>query len=234
MLKVKNINAFYGNIQALWDISFDIKDKEIVAMVGANGAGKSTVLNVISGLLRPASGTVEFLEQKIARLSPQQILSMGIVHIPEGRRLFPAMTVKENLELGAYLPDVWKRKKETMEEVFQIFPILKDRANQLARTLSGGEQQMLTIGRGLMARPKLCMFDETSYGLSPIMALTVLNVMKILRDKGITILLIEQNVNRALEIADRAYVVENGRIVLEGESSIVAQNPHVRVAYLGL
>jgi branched-chain amino acid transport system ATP-binding protein len=234
MLKVSNINAFYGNIQALWDISFDIMDKEIVALVGANGAGKSTVLKVISGLFHPASGTIEFLGHKIETLSPQQILLSGIVHIPEGRKLFPSMTVKENLEMGAYLPQVWKHKKETMEEVFQIFPLLKERANQPARTLSGGEQQMLTIGRGLMSRPKLCMFDETSYGLSPIMVLTVLNVIKTLRDKGITILLIEQNVKRALEIADRAYVVENGRIVLQGDSKTVADNPHVKAAYLGL
>lgn len=234
MLKVSKLNSTYGNIQVLWDISFNIKQKEIVAMVGANGAGKSTILNVISGLFHPTSGNIEFMDKRIERLSPQQILALGIVHIPEGRRLFSDMTVKENLELGAYLPQAWKRKKETMEEVFQIFPILKERANQPARTLSGGEQQMLTIGRGLMTRPKLCMFDETSYGLSPIMALTVLNVMKTLREKGLTIMLIEQNVKRALEIADRAYVVENGRIVIEGDSHAVAQNPHVKVAYLGL
>jgi branched-chain amino acid transport system ATP-binding protein len=234
MLKVNSINAFYGNIQVLWDISFTVANNEIVAMVGANGAGKSTVLKVVSGLLHPVAGSVSFEDQRIEKFSPQQILSLGIVHIPEGRRLFPDMTVKENLELGAYLPQAWKRRKETMEGVFQTFPILKDRAKQMARTLSGGEQQMLTIGRGLMTRPKLCMFDETSYGLSPIMALTVLNTMKTLREKGLTILIIEQNVKRALEIADRAYVVENGRIALEGSSQTVAENPHVKVAYLGL
>ena len=234
MLEVDKINAFYDTIQVLWDVSFNIKEKEIVALVGANGAGKSTVIKVISGLLHPASGAVTFLGKRIERMSPQHILELGISCIPEGRRLFSDMTVRENLELGAYLPEAWRKKRERMDQVFQIFPVLRERSKQLAKTLSGGEQQMLTIGRGLMTKPFLCMFDETSYGLSPIMTLNVLNVIKSLRDQGTTVLLIEQNVKRALDIADRAYVLENGRIVLEGASQEILKNEHVRVAYLGL
>jgi branched-chain amino acid transport system ATP-binding protein len=234
VLKVSNVNAYYGNIQALRDISFDVHEKEIVALVGANGAGKSTVLNVISGLLHPSSGTIEFIGKRIERMPPQQVLEMGIAHIPEGRQLFSEMTVFENLELGAYLPFSWKRRKQTIERIYELFPILKERSNQLARTMSGGEQQMLTIGRGLMTNPKLCMFDEMSYGLSPIMTLNVLDAIKKLRDQGTTIVLIEQNAKLALEIADRAYVLENGRICFNGTCAEVAGNEQIKVAYLGL
>lgn len=234
MLKASNVNAFYGRIQVLWDVSLSIKEKEIVALLGANGAGKSTVLSVISGLLPLASGTVEFSSNRIDGMSPQQIVEIGISHIPQERRLFPDMTVRENLELGAYIHRAWKKKEETLEQIFQILPMLRGRAGQLARTLSGGEQQMLSIARGLMSRPKLCMFDEMSSGLSPIMTVHILKFIKELREQGITILLIEQNIKRALEISDRAYVLENGRIVLEGESEAVLRSEHVKVAYLGL
>jgi len=234
MLKVSNINTFYGKLQALWDVSFRVEEKEIVALIGANGAGKTTLLNTISGLLRPASGTVEFLGRRIDKMPPHRIVELGISHVPEGRKLFPDMTVRENLEMGAYTHQEWKRKEETLEQVYQVFPILKERARQLARTLSGGEQQMLAMGRGLMARPRLCMFDEPSSGLAPTLLLEVFRVIKSLREQGTTILLVEQNVQRALEIADRAYLLENGRVALEGEGKELLQEELVRKAYLGL
>ena len=237
MLRVSQVNAFYGKIQVLWNVSFNIKENEIVALVGVNGAGKSTVLNVISGLLQlhPGSGTVEFLGQGIERMLPQQIVELGISYIPENRRLFPDMTVRENLELGAYIEKAWKKRGKRLEQVYQIFPRLRERSRQLARTLSGGEQQMLSIGRGLMSRPKLCMLDEVSYGLAPLLAINILEVIKELRKQGTTILIVEQNIKRTLEeVADRAYVLENGHVVLEGESKEVLQNEHVKIAYLGL
>jgi branched-chain amino acid transport system ATP-binding protein len=234
MLEVRNINTFYGNVQALWDISINIDEAEIVALVGANGAGKTTLLNTISGLLRPASGTIEFLGQRIDGLPPHKIVEMGIAHVPEGRRLFTDMSVHENLEMGAYSSKAWKNRRETFEQVYESFPILKERAKQLGRTLSGGEQQMLAMGRGLMAMPKLCIFDEPSYGLAPIVMTEVFNVIKGLRERGITILLIEQNVPRTLEIADRAYVLENGHIVLQGDCEHLLEEEMVKKAYLGL
>jgi len=234
MLKVSNINTFYGKLQALWDVSFRVEEKEIVALVGANGAGKTTVLNTISNLLYPASGTVEFLGRRIDKMPAYRIVELGISHVPEGKKLFPDMTVRENLEMGAYTHQAWKRKEETLEQVYQIFPILKEKAGQLARTLSGGEQQMLAMGRGLMSRPRLCMFDEPSSGLAPILMMEVFVVIKKLREQGTTILLVEQNVQRALEIADRAYVLENGRVALEGKGKELLQEELVRKAYLGL
>jgi branched-chain amino acid transport system ATP-binding protein len=234
MLKVSNISIFYGKLQALWDISFHVDEKEIVALIGANGAGKTTVLNGISNFLSLASGTVEFLGKRVDRLPPYRIVEIGIAHVPEGRRLFPEMTVHENLELGAYTSLAWKKKDETLEQIHKLFPILKERSSKLARTLSGGEQQMLAIARGLLSRPKLCMFDEPSSGLAPIIVAEVFEVIKTLQDHGTTVLLVEQNTQRALEIADRAYVLENGRIVLEGEGKVILQNNHVKKAYLGL
>ena len=234
MLEVSNIDTFYGKAQALWDVSLRIDEAEIVALIGANGAGKTTLLNTISGLLRPASGSVEFLGQRIDGLTPHSIVELGISHVPEGRKLFSGMTVRENLEMGAYPHQAWKEKEETLKRVYQVFPALKEREGQLARTLSGGEQQMLAMGRGLMSKPRLCMFDEPSYGLAPILLVEVFRVIKSLREQGITILLIEQNVPRTLEIADRAYVLENGRVVLEGKSKELLQEELVKKAYLGL
>ena len=234
MLEVSNINTFYRKIQALWGVSLRIDGKEIVALIGANGAGKTTLLNTISGLLHPASGTVEFLGRRIDKMPAHCIVELGVSHVSEGRRLFPDMTVRENLELGAYTYEAWKKKEETLEKVHQIFPILKVRSKQLARTLSGGEQQMLAMGRGLMSRPRLCMFDELSYGLAPILVTEVFKIIETLREQGIAILLVEQSVRHALETADRAYVLENGRIVLEGESSGLSQDKLIREAYLGL
>jgi branched-chain amino acid transport system ATP-binding protein len=234
MLKVNNINASYGNIQALWDISFTIEKGEIFALIGSNGAGKSTLLKTLTGLLRPTSGDAEFLGKRIDRLPTHQIVEMGISHIPEGGRLFPDMSVQENLEMGSYNIRVWKQKKETLLHVYDIFPVLKERHNQLARTLSGGEKQMLAIGRGLMSKPVLCMFDEPSYGLSPKFVVEVFEVIKSLCQQGITILLVEQNVRHTLEIADRACVIENGRVSLEGRCGELLTNEHIKKAYLGL
>jgi branched-chain amino acid transport system ATP-binding protein len=234
MLEVSNINTFYGKIQALWEVSLQIKEAEIVALVGANGAGKTTLLNTMSGLLRPASGSIEFLDKRIDGLKPHAIVELGVCHIPEGRRLFPDMSVRENLEMGAYTKRVWKYKQETFDKVYQLFPILKARQGQLARTLSGGEQQMVAMGRGLMSNPRLCMIDEPSSGLAPIVVDDLFNIIEGLRTQGIAIFLIEQNVQQTLEIADRAYVLENGRVTLEGESKNLLEEEMIRKAYLGL
>jgi len=234
MLEVANLDAFYGKSQALWDVSFTVNEADIVALVGANGAGKTTLLKIISGLLRPASGSVTFLDERIDGRPPHNIVEMGICHIPEGRRLFTQMSVLENLEMGAYVGDAWKRREETLQQVYEIFPILKERQGQLTSTLSGGEQQMVAMGRGLMSRPKLCMFDEPSYGLAPLLVTEIFRIIQELRDQGMTILLVEQNVRQSLEIADRACVLENGRIALEGECQELLQEELIRKAYLGL
>jgi branched-chain amino acid transport system ATP-binding protein len=234
MLEVSNLNVFYGNLQALRDVSLKVEEKEIVAMVGANGAGKTTLLNTISGLLRPASGSVEFLGKRTDRLASHEIVKLGISQIPEGRKLFTDMTVGENLEMGAYSSEAWKQRRETLERVYQIFPVLKERRRQSAKKLSGGEGQMVAIGRGLMSNPRLCMFDEPSYGLAPKLFSEVLEVIKRLRKEGITIFMVEQNVRQTLEVADRAYVLENGQIVLEGKGKDLLQNEQVKEAYLGV
>jgi len=234
MLEVSHIETFYGKVQSLRGVSLRVDEKEIVALIGANGAGKTTLVNTLSGSLRPPSGMVTFLGKRIDGLPPHAIVELGISHVPEGGKLFPDMSVHENLEMGAYPYYAWKRKEETLEEVYQIFPRLKERERQLARTLSGGEKQMLAMGRGLMSKPRLCLFDEPSYGLAPILLLEVFRVIRSLRGQGLTVLLIEQNVPHALEIADRAYVLENGRIVLEGKGGDLLINDHVRKAYLGL
>ena len=234
MLEISDIDIFYGRMQALWGISLEIREAEIVALIGANGAGKTTLLHAISGLLGPASGRVDFLGKRIDGLKPHAIVEMGLSHIPEGRRLFPAMSVRENLEMGAYPKRVWRRREKTLQEVYQIFPPLKERQGQRAGTLSGGEQQMVAMGRGLMSRPRLCIIDEPSSGLAPIVVEVIFPIIQRLRDQGIAIFLIEQNVQQALEIADRAYVLENGRIILAGESKVLLEEPLIRKAYLGL
>ncbi len=234
MLEVCNINTLYGKAQALWDVCLGINEAETVALVGSNGAGKTTLLNTISGVLCPASGSVKFLGRRIEGLPPHAIVDLGISHVPQGGRVFPDMTVRENLEMGAYPYHAWKQKEETFEQVYQVFPMLKERERQLARTLSGGERQMLAIGRGLMSRPRLCLFDEPSYGLAPLLAAEIFRIIQGLHDQGITVLLIEQNVRQSLEIADRAYVLENGRIALEGNSKELLQEELIRKAYLGL
>ena len=234
MLELNAVNTYYGKIRALWDVSLRVDEKEIVALVGANGAGKTTMLNTISGMIHPASGSVQFCGQRIDRLLSYQIVKIGISHIPEGGKPFPDMTVRENLEMGAYNDATWRKREETLEQVYGIFPILKERERQLARTLSGGERQMLSIGRGLMSRPRLCALDEPSYGLAPLLVKEIFGVIKALRDQGMTLLLVEQNVQQSLEIADRGYVLENGRIVSEGKSRELLQNDHIKKAYLGL
>ncbi len=234
MLEVKNLNVSYGKSPALRGVCLRINEGEIVGLVGANGAGKTTLLNTISGLMHPASGTIEFLGKRIDDLPPHKIVELGISQIPEGRKLFSGMTVGENLEMGAYSLQAWKRRKETSERVYQIFPVLKERRKQSSDKLSGGERQMVAIGRGLMSNPKLCMFDEPSYGLAPKLFLEVLDILKRLREQGMTILLNEQNVRNTLEIIDRGYVLQNGEIILEGTGKGLLQNERVKTAYLGL
>jgi branched-chain amino acid transport system ATP-binding protein len=234
MLEVNKINVFYGDVQALWDVTFKVDKGEIVTIVGANGAGKSTTLKTIGGVLRPRPGEITFLGKRIDALPAHKIVEEGIAHIMEGRRLFPYMTVQENLELGAYNSRAWMKRKETLEWVHELFPILKERKDQLAGTLSGGEQQMLAIGRGLMSMPKLLMLDEPSLGLAPKLVMQVFDIVKKINEEGVTILLVEQNVQHALTLADRGYVLENGRIVMEGTGEELLKNPHVKKAYLGI
>jgi branched-chain amino acid transport system ATP-binding protein len=234
MLEVDGLSAGYGRIQILWDIRIDVNEGELVALVGANGAGKTTLLKTISGVMRPTSGTITFMGKRIDRLAPNAIVDLGLSHIPEGRRLFPDMSIRENLEMGAYPGRSWKKRHETMERVFELFPRLQERAGQLARTLSGGEQQMLAMGRGMMSLPKMCIVDEPSNGLAPILVSEIFRILQSLRDEGITILLVEQNVRQTLAIADRACVLENGRVALEGTCESLLCSDHVRKAYLGL
>jgi branched-chain amino acid transport system ATP-binding protein len=233
VLEISQLNTFYGRIHCLWDVTLSIKAAEIVALIGANGAGKTTLLNTVSGIVPVATGSVVFQDRRIDKLNSHQIVDMGLAQVPEGGRPLLEMSVRENLEMGAYASRAWKDRHETLKEVFHLFPRLKERENQLARTLSGGEKQMLAMGRGLMSKPRLCMFDEPSYGLAPIIVLEVFQIIKSLREHGITILLVEQNVKRSLEIADRAYVLENGHIALEGPAGQLLENDHVREAYLG-
>jgi len=234
MLNVDRLSLFYGKIQVLWDVSLTVAEKEMVAIIGSNASGKTSLLNTISGLLTPSSGTVEFLGRALQKTPAYLIARLGISHIPEGGGLFPDMKVSENLELGAYTHAGEKEKKETMQWVYEIFPSLAARAGQLAKTLSGGERQMLAIGRGLMSKPRLCMLDEPSYALSPLLVMDVFKAVRELRDRGTTILLVEQDIKRALEMADRAYLLENGHVVLEGPRELFLQNDHVKKAYLGL
>ena len=234
MLEVQNINCFYGNVQALWDVSLKVEEAEIVALLGANGAGKTTLLNTITGLVKPASGHVLFMGQSLDGVPSHSIMEKGIAYLPESGRLFPEMSIRENLEMGAYPRGLWKSRKEALERVFELFPKLKERQKQMASTLSGGEKQMLAMGRGLMSGPKLCLFDELSYGLAPIIVTEVFNIVKKLKTQGITVLLVEQNVRQSMEIADRAYVLENGRMALEGPCCNLIENDYVKKAYLGL
>jgi len=235
MLEVNNINVAYNGTQVLWDVSLKVEEGEIVALVGANGAGKTTTLKTIIGLLSPLSGSITFEGERIDGIPARMVISRGISMVPEGRRVFPYMTVRENLELGAYTEKQKARVQENMERVFNLFPILRERQDQLAGTFSGGEQQMLVIGRALMSRPRFLMVDEPSLGLAPTIVATVFDVIKSLHQEGnTTILLVEQNVRKSLEIAQRAYVLETGRVVLSGKSKDLLANEKVRTAYLGI
>ena len=231
MLKVNDIHVYYGKIHAVKGVSFEVNEGEIVSIIGANGAGKSTILKTVSGLMHPKSGTIEFMGKDIAHMEPNKIVTKGLVHVPEGRRVFAHMSVMENIEMGAYI--LGKAPEEAVEDVFTRFPRLKERRKQEAGTLSGGEQQMLAMARALMSKPKLIMMDEPSMGLSPIMTREVFAVLRALKDEGTTIFLIEQNAFEALELTDRAYIMESGRITLEGRSSDLLNDERVKNAYLG-
>jgi len=234
MLSAEHLNASYKDLQVLWDISFHVEEGEIVALVGANAAGKSTILKVIAGLVPLDNGTVSFRGNRIDNQPAHKIVELGISLIPEGRRLFYDMTVHENLEIGAYGRQAWREKERTLREVYRIFPILQDRKNQLTKTLSGGEQQMVAVARGLMSRPKLSLFDEPCLGLSPLNLREIFRVIRELRKAGTTILIVEQNVKQTLSCADRAYVLENGRIVMQGTGQELINSEHVKTVYLGL
>ena len=232
ILDVKDINVFYGAIHAIKDISFHVDDGEIVTLIGANGAGKSTTLNTISGLLRSKTGDIQFLGSSIAKTTPNKIVSQGLVMVPEGRRIFLGLTVEENLEMGAYTRPK-AEIKESLEKVYELFPRLKERRTQIGGTLSGGEQQMLAMGRSLMAKPKLIMLDEPSMGLAPLLVDLIFEIIADLHRGGATILLVEQNAQAALSIADRAYVLETGNIVKTGKGSELISDPDIKKAYLG-
>ena len=234
MLRVENIDVFYGDLQILWDVSFEVKEGEIVALVGANGSGKSTTLKTLSGLLNPANGSIRFLDQRLDKIPANKIIEHGVVHVPEGRRLFPEMTVRENLIMGSLSPQAKRKREETMEWVFGLFPRLREREKQPAGTLSGGEQQMAAVGRGLMALPKMIMFDEPSLGLAPILVAEIFKILKRINKEGVTVLVTEQNTKQTLEISDRGYVLENGRVVLSGTGQELLNNDHVKEAYLGI
>ena len=234
MLKVNGIDVFYGDLQVLWDVSFEVREKEILVLVGANGAGKSTTIKALSSLITPRKGTIEFNGKRLDHVPPYRIIERGIVHVPEGRRLFSEMSVEENLIMGTLHGKAREKRLETMEYVFGLFPRLKERRRQMAGTLSGGEQQMLAVGRGLMSLPSLMMFDEPSLGLAPILVQDIFNIVKKINEEGVTVLLVEQNVRQTLAMCSRAYVLENGRIVLEGSGAELMANDHVREAYLGI
>lgn len=232
ILNVKDINVFYGAIHAISNISFNVDEGEIVTLIGANGAGKSTTLNTISGLLRSKTGDIEFLGSSISKMAPNKIVSEGLVMVPEGRRIFLGLTVEENLEMGAYTRPK-SEIKGSMEQVYELFPRLKERKSQIGGTLSGGEQQMLAMGRALMAKPKLIMLDEPSMGLAPLLVDLIFEIITDLHKAGSTILLVEQNAQAALSIADRAYVLETGKIVKTGKGSELISDPDIKKAYLG-
>ena len=234
MLQVDSINVLYGRLQVLWNVSCDVSAHQFVTILGPNGAGKTTLLKTISGLLKPASGSITFEGEELSGLAPYKICEKGLVQVPEGRKIFAGMTVKENLEMGAYLPSSRKHFAESLAKVYSLFPILKERQNQLAGTLSGGQQQQLAIGRGLMQRPKLLMLDEPTLGLSPKLAGEALHTLKVLNETGIAILLVSQEVLQSLQIAEYAYVLENGKIALSGTSAELLENTDIKKSYLGL
>lgn len=233
MLQIENITVYYGNIQAIKGVTLDIQEGEIVTLIGANGAGKSTLLKTVSGLLKPKEGGIIYEGKPIGGKAAQAIVKQGISHVPEGRRIFANMTVEENLQLGAYLRRDRAGIKKDMEQVYELFPRLLERVKQQAGTLSGGEQQMLAMGRALMAKPKLLLLDEPSMGLAPLLVKTIFRIIEEIKATGTTILLVEQNAHLALSIADRAYVMETGRIVLSGKANELTESEEVKMAYLG-
>ncbi|MEW6410720.1 MAG: ABC transporter ATP-binding protein [Nitrospirota bacterium] len=234
MLTVEGIHTFYGPIEALKGIDIKVNEGEIVCLIGSNGAGKTTTLMTISGVIKPQNGTISFMDKQIHYLPPHRVVELGISHVPEGRRIFSRLTVRENLEMGAF---IWKGQEnlieETMKWVFDLFPVLKERQRQLGGTLSGGEQQVLSIGRALMSKPKMLLMDEPSLGLAPIIVNKIFRIIKDINREGVTILLVEQNANAALKLAQRGYVIETGKIVMEGNASDLLRDNRIRKAYLG-
>ena len=234
MLALSGVSASYGSVPAVDDVNIEVGEGEAVGLLGANGAGKSTTLRAISGLVRLTSGTITFMGTNIASLQPYKVTELGIAHVPEGRQVFPEMTVQENLEIGAYVPRAKAERSRTLELVFSIFPVLAERRKQLAGTMSGGEQQMLAVGRGLMLKPRLLMLDEPSLGLAPVMTDITFQKIQEIHSMGTAILLVEQNVSRALSLVQRAYVLESGKVILHGTSAELANNKQVQTAYLGI
>ena len=234
LLEIQNVSSGYGDVQILWDVSLNLEQGKLTALVGSNGAGKTTLLRTVMGLIRPSEGAIVFDGQDVTRVSPHGKAAQGIVLVPEGRQLFPSMSVYENLEMGAYTKRSKAHFKENLEKVYHMLPRLKERADQKAGTLSGGEQQMLAVGRGLMAEPAILMFDELSLGLAPLLVLSLFEVLQRLKEEGLTMLLVEQNVQMALAVSDYAYVLSEGRVGIEGPAAEVRQMPQVRAAYLGM
>jgi branched-chain amino acid transport system ATP-binding protein len=234
MLRLENIDAGYGDVQVLWDVSFHVKQNEFVVLVGANGAGKSTIMKVISSLIQPMNGAVWLEGQRLDQVPPYRISDLGIAHVPEGRQLFPEMSVRENLEIGSLPAAAKAHRHATLEWVFELFPRLRERRRQMAGTLSGGEQQMCAIARGLMLRPKVMLLDEPSLGLSPLLTQEIFRLVQKIHNEGVTILMVEQNVKQTLAICDRAYVLENGRVVMEGKGREMLENEEVKQAFLGI
>ena len=234
MLRVEKLGVAYAGITVLREVSLSINEGEIVSVVGANGGGKTTLLKAISVLLKPSSGSIEFMGERIGEFPPHEICRRGLIQVPEGRQLFPKMKVIHNLEMGAYLPEARKNAAQSLERVYGLFPLFRERRNQKTGSLSGGEQQMLAVGRALMSMPKLLMLDEPSEGLSPLYTTNVFNTLKVLGEQGLTILLVSQEVERSLELSQRTYVLENGQITLEGKSTELLNNDKVRESYLGM
>lgn len=234
LLEIQNVSSGYGDVQILWDVSLNLERGKLTALVGSNGAGKTTLLRTVMGLVRPSQGSIAFDGQDVTRVSPHGKAAQGIVLVPEGRQLFPSMSVYENLEMGAYTRRAKAHFKENLGKVYDMLPRLKERADQKAGTLSGGEQQMLAVGRGLMAEPAILMFDELSLGLAPLLVLSLFEVLQRLKEEGLTMLLVEQNVQMALAVSEFGYVLAEGRVELEGPSREVAKDEHVRAAYLGI
>jgi branched-chain amino acid transport system ATP-binding protein len=234
MLKIENLHFSYGDLKVLWDVNIDVQDGEIVTVVGANGAGKSTLLKNISRLVKPGFGGIAFNGIDVEKLPAHKVVELGIVQVPEGRRIFPQMTVAENLRMGSFIERARRKRAVNMKRVYSLFPRLKEREKQLGGTMSGGEQQMLAIARGLMADPKLLLLDEPSLGLSPLLVKNIFEVINEIRKLGVTILLVEQNVYQSLRIADRGYVLETGRVVLKDKGEALLNDEHIRKAYLGM
>jgi branched-chain amino acid transport system ATP-binding protein len=233
-LEVKDIEIFYGDVQVVFNLSLKVEEGEVVSIIGGNGAGKSTLLRTISGLLHPLRGEIFFEDTPIHGAPPEEIVERGIVQVPEGRKLFTLMTVKDNLIVGAFNSRATRQTETTLQEVYNLLPRLKERETQLAMTLSGGEQQMVAIGRGIMAKPKLLMLDEPSLGLAPILIRSIFETVRKIADQGTTVLLVEQDVKHSLSLSDRGYVLEHGRIAMEGSAKELLENPHIKTAYLGL